>query len=375
MPGITVASVTAASVRRSSREPRDITASPTPQRLAGSILWLPPKNEIRGNCDPDLEAGMCDHPVVILSPWVDDGKVVYLMMTSFGGRDLGVRFSDNSARRLEYLPIAPAAAHPDNGMLLSLEDSSTELSKKSYVRTKTQHRIARKSLRAYNRYGLEYILSGKSYQDLIEYAKFTPPTSHPGSHAVSPPACIWRHDTVIPVTRERRDSYSEYLSVQRGLESGSRSSTRVHHSHHHTPLPSMASVTPRVSTITWDSSTISERDPLLTSSYGYSRHTQPSIYSHNYSSNRPTYSYRASVQTDYRGPEPLEAYNRSMFWTRLKRLIWFILAIVAAYAAYRGVYWLVGIAQETGSAIKQGVQSIGDKIGGFWSKLVDRVRP
>lgn len=87
MPGVTASSVTATSVRRP-REPREI-ATPRPhQQLAGCILWLPPKPELREDCGSDVEADRCNHPVVILSPQAEDGNVVYLMVCPLDIRDL-----------------------------------------------------------------------------------------------------------------------------------------------------------------------------------------------------------------------------------------------------------------------------------------------
>lgn len=93
MPGITVASVTAASVRRGSREPRETRTLQLPQQLpkqlAGCILWLPRKEDLPNNrdeCDSDLEEDRCNHPVVVLSPHLEDGKVVYLMVRLLASR-------------------------------------------------------------------------------------------------------------------------------------------------------------------------------------------------------------------------------------------------------------------------------------------------
>lgn len=87
MPGITVASVTAASVRRGTRERRDHAPPRLPQQLAGCILWLPPKAEIPGDHESDLEADRCNHPVVVLSPQFVDGKVTYLTVRPPDTRD------------------------------------------------------------------------------------------------------------------------------------------------------------------------------------------------------------------------------------------------------------------------------------------------
>jgi hypothetical protein len=44
--------------------------------LAGQILWLPPKEELR--IDVGLKDGCYNHPVVVLSPELSNGNVVIL---------------------------------------------------------------------------------------------------------------------------------------------------------------------------------------------------------------------------------------------------------------------------------------------------------
>lgn len=96
MPGLTVASAMATSTRQGSREPRVVKPAPKLQSssglFAGRILWLPPKSEITASSaaaddsdsdsdsDSKLDEGMCNHPVVVLSPHADGGKVVYLIV-------------------------------------------------------------------------------------------------------------------------------------------------------------------------------------------------------------------------------------------------------------------------------------------------------
>ncbi|KAI0382329.1 hypothetical protein F5Y04DRAFT_53061 [Hypomontagnella monticulosa] len=281
MPGLTVASVTASSARRGPREPRRH-APRTPQQLAGCILWLPPKAEIRGGHESDLEADRCNHPVVVLSPHFVDGKVVYLMLTSLRNRDLTECNYPESIRR-EHLPIRPANPHPDNGKILYLADPTLQLSKKSYVKTKVQHQILFTSLRPYAG-GPDYNLSKQSYQDLIEYARYIPPPPHPASNTVTSPRRALFYDPVVPTSRERRGSYSEFVSAQRGLD-------------YHTPITNTAPT--RVSR------PAAERDPLMPT-YGRSYTDLPGRYPGSYppsppAGSHPILAYRAAARANYQG--------------------------------------------------------------------------
>ncbi|KAI2610314.1 uncharacterized protein GGS25DRAFT_256295 [Hypoxylon fragiforme] len=234
MPGLTVASAMATSTRQGSREPRVVKPAPKLQSssglFAGRILWLPPKSEITASSaaaddsdsdsdsDSKLDEGMCNHPVVVLSPHADGGKVVYLIMTSFNSQTLESRFPGHdrasTKNRQPYLPIEPAPAHPDNGKRLRLARGAPAMRKESYVRTRPQHRIRHAVLRPYERRrGPDLFLDPDSYRELIAYAMYTPPPPHPASRAV--PVSV-----PVPMVRERSGSYSEFVSVQRGLESG-----------------------------------------------------------------------------------------------------------------------------------------------------------
>ncbi|KAK0610739.1 hypothetical protein B0T14DRAFT_440404, partial [Immersiella caudata] len=150
-------------------------------RLAGTILWLPPK-------DPDaiptsLPAECHDHPVVILSPRSVENNVVVLLLTSLGGKDLEEKYPTNPARRRQYLPIHPASLHPDLNVLLCV-DGGLVLRKKSYVSLTTQFTIPISVLRPYqsSRRPLRYALKASSYQALVKFVKFTAPLESPSLH-------------------------------------------------------------------------------------------------------------------------------------------------------------------------------------------------
>ncbi|KAI1801975.1 hypothetical protein F4811DRAFT_426979 [Daldinia bambusicola] len=363
MPGVTAASVT--SVRRGSREPREAATVRSHQQQAGRILWLPAKTELREDCGSDIEADRCNHPVVILSPQAEDGKVIYLMITSLKGTELKTRFKHDQNLRLEHIPIRPSHPHPDNGMLLSLEDVALVLRKKSYVKTKTQYKIRVSSLRPYERRGPEYILSRKSYQDLIEYSKFTPPAPHPSQSTVSSPNRVWSYGQAIPIVRERSGSYSEYVSAQRHLESAAVSPPRLHYVPTATTNPSRYART----------AVRSERDPLLAQSYSRSSYSSyPGSYQGGYSNSHPAYTYRTSARAGYQSSTPTVPYDAEGGWKKIKILFWTFFgisaALIGAYGAYQGVTWLTDVAKHAGSMVNDEIREVGNKIGELWSSLV-----
>ncbi|KAI2607895.1 hypothetical protein GGR54DRAFT_395163 [Hypoxylon sp. NC1633] len=378
MPGITGASAPATSVRRGPREPREVAAPRVYPQLAGCILWLPSKTELGIDSTSDIEEDRCNHPVVILSPQVDDGKVVYLMVTSLKGTDLEHRFIHDPSLRLEHIPIRPNRPHPDNGMLLSLEDVTLELRKKSYVKTKTQYCIKLTLLRAYDRRGPDYVLSRKSYQELTEYARFTPPTPHPVSSTVSSAGRIRQYGQPIPITRERSGSYSEYVSALRGLEGGAGSPPRVTYS---PTAPMSATQYPRITERRWELAQPRERERLLpVASHGYSTHSH--LHSHSNipgsypAGGHPAYAYNAAVRSRYQGPEPPEPFDWTTLW---KMLFWIAATVLVGYGLWCGASWLVDVARSTSNAIKIGIEEmgtkIGDKMAGLWSRLGNLVRP
>ncbi|RYP12144.1 hypothetical protein DL765_007443 [Monosporascus sp. GIB2] len=147
--------------------------------LCGRILWLPKKEDTKDASD-DLYEGCYHHPVVILSVEPQEGKVDLLVLTSFGEKSLEDKHPRDIKARSGYLPIEPCSPHPDNGRLLTLEDPSLKLRKKSYVNTRELRTVTFNTLQPYQRRNpkLFYVLKRTSYQELIEYAKYTvpPPT-------------------------------------------------------------------------------------------------------------------------------------------------------------------------------------------------------
>ncbi|KAI5923434.1 hypothetical protein F4810DRAFT_710516 [Camillea tinctor] len=180
--------------------------------LAGCIKWLPPKEELN-SLPKGFDEGGLNHPVVILSPKTQDGKVTVLIMTSFGGVELKTKHASSRKKRIEYLPVEPCDPHPDNGILLKLQNPSPGMRKNSYVHTTSRRCIRFNMLRPYERrQSVELFLHPDSYRELAAYAKFdapvvlvpapTPParaaTWAPTQHPPTPPPPSTRRASVQP---------------------------------------------------------------------------------------------------------------------------------------------------------------------------------
>ncbi|KAH9989889.1 hypothetical protein F4779DRAFT_623895 [Xylariaceae sp. FL0662B] len=333
MPG-----VTRSSLRGRPRE--------TPARrshLAGCILWLPSRDELPE--DSNLDEGIYKHPVVILSPQLDDGKVVVLIITSFGGTDLATKHKNDLALRLAHLPIKPCSAHPDNGMLLHLEDSSLKLRKRSYVKAKNRHQIKFKSLETYERQGPEYVLARSSYQDLIKYIKYTVPLPHPLSNTVSssPLLLPGQAAPVVqrPASAETRRLNPEPVNSPRRWGSGTANTRIDEHLRHVRTWSSQ----PR-NTITRPVFQPNERQSLLPT--------------HEVSPYRLYGAHPRSSGPTYGSEEPSEP--RGMFW--LHAALWSAGLVAGSYVLYLGYSWAAG---EVGT----GAQFIA---GDAWTGMVDRFR-
>jgi len=138
--------------------------------LAGCIMWLPSRAEI-GSAS-DIDDNCYNHPVVVLSPQPRRGKVSFLTLTPLNGKSLEDRHPHNLWARLVYLPIDPCEPHPDNGLLLRLQNPSNPLRQPCYVATDKQFRVASTALRPYDRPELDYRLNIQSYRILVDYIQF-----------------------------------------------------------------------------------------------------------------------------------------------------------------------------------------------------------
>ncbi|RYP00664.1 hypothetical protein DL764_006438 [Monosporascus ibericus] len=141
--------------------------------LGGIILWLHKAKNVK-IMDDNLAKGCYHHPVVILSAGLQDGKVDILFLTSFNETSLEVRHPHDPKARRAHLPIEPCSPHPDNGKLLTLENRFPGLRKNSYVKTKTRNTVTYANLQPYDRGrpDVDFVLSRRSFQELIEYAKY-----------------------------------------------------------------------------------------------------------------------------------------------------------------------------------------------------------
>lgn len=94
--------------------------------------------------------------------------------------DLAERHPHKLSVRCAHLPIDPSKPHPDNQILLKLDDRSPMLRKKSYVKTEKQYTIGYELLRKYDRRSPHnHFLSEASYKTLVEYVQFPVPTPLP----------------------------------------------------------------------------------------------------------------------------------------------------------------------------------------------------
>ncbi|KAH8743430.1 hypothetical protein F5883DRAFT_369027, partial [Diaporthe sp. PMI_573] len=107
--------------------------------LPGSIMWLPSRKELFTTLDIDERC--YNHPVVVLSPQPLNGKVIFMLLTSLGEKDLVDRYPHNTSARLSYLPIDPSRPHLDNQVILKLSDGSPGLKKRSYIKTQSYYMI------------------------------------------------------------------------------------------------------------------------------------------------------------------------------------------------------------------------------------------
>ncbi|RYP26763.1 hypothetical protein DL768_011598 [Monosporascus sp. mg162] len=142
--------------------------------MGGIILWLPRTKKVKIT-DDNLAKGCYHHPVVILSAGLQDGKVDVLFLTSFNETSLEFRHPHNLRARRAHLPIEPCSPHPDNGKLLRLENRYPGLRKNSYVKTDEQKTVTYANLQPYDRErpDMDFALSRRSFQELIEYAKYS----------------------------------------------------------------------------------------------------------------------------------------------------------------------------------------------------------
>lgn len=277
------------------------------------------------------------------------GSLWQVQITSFGGLDLETKYPNPhlSARR-DHLPIAPSKAHPDNGTLLALRDSSSELRKKSYVKTRNRHSVLLASLQPYNRRGPEIYLSKRSYQTLVKYIQYSEPQDGPTFYAS---VHVRGHDPERAVGGRQRAAapaatddvayllgyQARYLDVDR-----TRSSTQT---------PSTIAVSR------------TERQPLLPA---------PEVYRpRRYESHPPllptTYSVRSGYGYGY-GPSAPSGGNK--LWQCVKIILWIALALSISYGVYRGGRWTIAACGRAVGWTKEEFGLIAEKARSLWSSFL-----
>ncbi|KAI1283590.1 hypothetical protein F5Y07DRAFT_350055 [Xylaria sp. FL0933] len=330
--------------------------------LAGCIKWLPKKDQLVPN-DFTIDEGCCHHPVVILSSQARNGRVEILIITSFGGLDLETKFPAHLAARHDHLPIAPSKAHPDNGILLVLEDRSCELRKKSYVKTRDRHSILLASLKPYNRQGPDIFISKRSYKTLVQHCKFTESQHLPLSYTLP--------DSRIQLTPTRDDDLEQRLySGRSNVDEDTRAlfyflrntlgNDRPNqlHCNSETPRTYSAARTPRIA------ASRAERRPLLPT---YEEH-RPRVYA-----NRTVLPTTYPIRSDY-GSDSSKPFNWDKLLKCMKIIAWICFVLLIAYGFYCGGEWVVALCGRALGWVKEAFQSIKEKADSIWASSLQTFR-
>lgn len=158
--------------------------------IPGQLSYLPkrPNGEPVSLLSSEVPDGCFDHPVVILSTDQRKREAVVLILTSLRGKSLD-EYSPISSVRAFHLPIHPSPVHPDNGVLLFL-DEGLELRKKTYVKTEFQRSISWELLQPEyreQRTGKQCRLRPDSFAKLLDYIGLEAPVRHGKSKALKLP--------------------------------------------------------------------------------------------------------------------------------------------------------------------------------------------
>ncbi|KAI1425242.1 hypothetical protein F5Y12DRAFT_385006 [Xylaria sp. FL1777] len=330
--------------------------------LAGCIKWLPRKLDLVPT-DSAIDEGCCQHPVVILSTKPHNGRVEFLIITSFGGLDLESKFPNQLLARLDHLPIAPSKAHPDNGILLLLKDSSPELRKKSYVKTRDKHSILLASLQPYNRQGPDIFLSKRSYKTLVKHSKFTESPHAPLFYALAdghtPSRTSREHDLERSVGIEQRRTVEDFAVLFNSLRRTTNDNpTNRLHSGFEPPRSHYISHTPNIT------ASRAERQPLFPARQEY----LPRYYG-SHTILPTTY----PIQSENRGGS-----SKPFDWQKVRKCVkivtYICLALLASYGVYRGGYWIVIACGRALDWIKEAFHSVAGKTKSLWSSSLQTLR-
>ncbi|KAF6219505.1 hypothetical protein HO133_003974 [Letharia lupina] len=188
--------------------------------IPGQLSYLPKRRDdepfsLSGSEIPD---GCSDHPVVILATDQRERKAVVLILTSFGGKSLN-EHSSIPRIRASHLPIHPSPVHPDNGILLFL-DQDIELRKMSYVNTESPRQIEWALLQRHyreQRTGERFRLRPDSFAKLLDYIGSEAPLGRGTS--VAPQSPLHPSTTYSPgwdlLESMKANSLAQYGSINR----------------------------------------------------------------------------------------------------------------------------------------------------------------
>ncbi|KAI1737873.1 hypothetical protein F4680DRAFT_201018 [Xylaria scruposa] len=327
--------------------------------LAGCIKWLPPKDELVVS-DTILDDGCYNHPVLLLTSHLPDGKAEIFIITSFGGVDLETRFPTQMEARRHHLPIAPSPTHPDNGILLVLRDQSHKLRKDSYVNTRDKRVVQVDLLRPYNRRRPDPYLSKKSFKQLCQYANYEGPLIttpfNNGVPAESTPEILAINRATLRLLQAAQrgllheiDSSGEHYGLR--AESGRRPQhmrADTPMDHHIRPAPSAAVGR-------------SERQHLLSAA---AQRGNRLLHYDTLPTTHPILPIYGST-CDRRKP-----FNWENFWKYMKILAWICATLAALYGSYRAGCWVVDIVGRSITWTKEVFEPIAGRIEDFWSSIM-----
>ncbi|RYC57624.1 hypothetical protein CHU98_g8579 [Xylaria longipes] len=276
-------------------------------------------------------------------------------ITSFGGDNLETKYPSQRLARLDHLPIAPSKAHPDNGVLLVLKDSSDEMRKKSYVKMRNRYDILLRSLEPYNRHGPEIFLSKKSYQILIKYTHFVEPQDAPVLYGLgerrTPQSSLYGQDLDRTNSIEWNGNVedtaflSDYGTRVAEYYRTSRSLVNSHITNNYSVRSISGITSPRPA-----------RQPLVTSREEY----------------RPrSYGSYTPLPTTYPIP-PDNGGGSSGLWKFIKVFLYIFLATIVLYGFYRGgrSYWAIFSGSSALVLTKKTFESVGGKAKSLWGSLL-----
>ncbi|KAI4158212.1 MAG: hypothetical protein LQ342_007659 [Letrouitia transgressa] len=181
----------------------------------GCVYFLPIIDDLTlaENGCRSIDRRILDHPVLVLSidPWRDTATV--LIISSLGGKDLGL-YSLNFNVRRNHIPIFPNEPHPDNGSIVYL-DTDWGLPKQSYIKTSHRYELPQSLLRPFfdQQTGQQFRLKRESLDLVKEFTnqwvghrrRSSSPLQHPIMSAICP---AWRSTTALSAFPRKKIVYT-----------------------------------------------------------------------------------------------------------------------------------------------------------------------